>query len=37
MMVIPPAIGVVLILLGIVLFIVDMSVTNHGLPTAGAS
>jgi membrane-bound serine protease (ClpP class) len=35
MMVIPPAIGVILILLGIALFIVDVSVTNHGLPTAG--
>jgi len=35
-MVIPPAIGVVLILVGIALFIVDLSVTNHGLPTAGA-
>ena len=35
MMVIPPAIGVILILVGIILFIVDMSVTNHGLLTAG--
>jgi membrane-bound serine protease (ClpP class) len=35
MMVIPPAIGVILILMGIALFIVDLSVTNHGLPTAG--
>src|SRR5215207_7738690 len=35
MMVIPPAIGVILILMGIVLFIVDLSVTNHGLLTAG--
>src|SRR5829696_2886320 len=35
MMVISPAIGVILILVGIVLFIVDMSVTNHGLLTAG--
>jgi membrane-bound ClpP family serine protease len=34
MMVVPPAIGVVLILVGIVLFIVDLSVTNHGLLTA---
>ena len=34
-MVIPPAIGVILILVGIVLFIVDLSVTNHGLLTAG--
>jgi membrane-bound ClpP family serine protease len=31
-----PAIGVVLVLIGFVLFIVDLSVTNHGLPTAGA-
>src|SRR5215212_2793531 len=35
MMVIPPAIGVILVLIGIALFIVDLSVTNHGLPTAG--
>ena len=35
-MVIPPAIGVVLVLVGLALFIVDLSVTNHGLPTAGA-
>ncbi|HEX5700426.1 MAG TPA: NfeD family protein, partial [Rubrobacter sp.] len=35
MMVIPPAIGVILILVGIVLFIIDLSVTNHGLLTAG--
>jgi membrane-bound ClpP family serine protease len=35
MLVIPPAIGVILILIGIVLFIVDLSVTNHGLLTAG--
>jgi membrane-bound serine protease (ClpP class) len=35
MMTIPPAIGVILILVGIALFIVDLSVTNHGLPTAG--
>ena len=35
MMVIPSALGVVLILFGIVLFIVDVSVTNHGLLTAG--
>jgi membrane-bound ClpP family serine protease len=34
-MVIPPAIGVILVLIGIALFIVDLSVTNHGLPTAG--
>jgi membrane-bound ClpP family serine protease len=30
-----PAIGVVLILIGIVLFVVDLSVTNHGLLIAG--
>jgi membrane-bound ClpP family serine protease len=35
MLVIPPAIGVILILVGIVLFIIDLSVTNHGLLTAG--
>jgi membrane-bound ClpP family serine protease len=35
MLVIPPAIGVILILVGIILFIVDLSVTNHGLLTAG--
>jgi membrane-bound serine protease (ClpP class) len=35
-MVIPPAIGVVLVLLGLALFLVDLNVTNHGLPTAGA-
>ena len=35
-MVIPPAIGVVLVLVGLALFVVDLSVTNHGLPTAGA-
>ena len=34
-MVIPPALGVILILVGIALFIVDVSVTNHGLLTAG--
>jgi membrane-bound serine protease (ClpP class) len=34
-MVIPPVIGVILILIGIVLFIIDLSVTNHGLLTAG--
>jgi membrane-bound serine protease (ClpP class) len=31
-----PIIGVVLVLIGLALFIVDLSVTNHGLPTAGA-
>jgi membrane-bound serine protease (ClpP class) len=35
MMVIPPALGVILILIGSALFIVDVSVTNHGLLTAG--
>jgi membrane-bound serine protease (ClpP class) len=35
MMVISSAVGSVLILVGIALFIVDLSVTNHGLPTAG--
>jgi membrane-bound serine protease (ClpP class) len=35
MLVIPPAIGVILILVGIALFVVDLSVTNHGLLTAG--
>jgi membrane-bound serine protease (ClpP class) len=34
-MAIPPVIGVILILIGIVLFIVDLNVTNHGLLTAG--
>ncbi len=29
-------IGVVLVVVGLALFIVDLSVTNHGLPTAGA-
>ena len=37
MMVISPVIGVILILVGIALFIVDLSVTNHGLLTAGVS
>ena len=36
MMVIPPAIGMVLVLVGFALFLVDLNVTNHGLPTAGA-
>jgi membrane-bound ClpP family serine protease len=35
-MVMPPSVGVVLVLVGLALFIVDLSVTNHGLPTAGA-
>ena len=34
-MVIAPTIGVILILVGIALFIVDLAVTNHGLLTAG--
>jgi membrane protein implicated in regulation of membrane protease activity len=36
MTVITPAIGVVLVLVGLALFLIDLSVTNHGLPTAGA-
>src|SRR3712207_7449146 len=36
MMAIPPTIGVVLVLAGLALFLVDLNVTNHGLPTAGA-
>ena len=36
MMTIPPAIGAILVLSGLALFVVDLSVTNHGLPTAGA-
>ena len=35
-MVIPPSIGVVLVLVGLALFLTDLKVTNHGLPTAGA-
>jgi membrane-bound serine protease (ClpP class) len=35
-MVISPAIGVVLVLVGLALFVIDLNVTNHGLPTAGA-
>ena len=31
-----PAIGVVLVVVGLTLFVVDLSVTNHGLLTAGA-
>src|SRR5918992_1037583 len=34
-MVIPAAIGALLLFIGLVLFVVDLSVTNHGLPTAG--
>lgn len=33
--VIPPVIGVVLVLVGLALFLVDLKVTSHGLPTAG--
>jgi membrane-bound serine protease (ClpP class) len=36
MMAIPPAIGVALVLVGLALFLVDLKVANHGLPTAGA-
>ncbi len=36
MMVIPSTIGVILVLFGLALFLVDLKVTNHGLPTAGA-
>src|SRR3712207_9030868 len=36
MMAIPPTIGVALVLAGLALFLVDLNVTNHGLPTAGA-
>src|SRR5215208_6013204 len=35
MMVIPPTIGVILVLVALALFIVDLNVTNHGLLTAG--
>jgi len=35
-MVIPPTIGLVLVLIGIALFLIDLTVVNHGLPTAGA-
>src|SRR5829696_5039556 len=34
-MVMPPTVGVVLVLVGLALFLVDLSVTNHGLLTAG--
>ena len=36
MMAISPSIGVVLMLVGLALFVVDLNVTNHGLPTAGS-
>src|SRR5215208_6425431 len=35
MLVIPPTIGVILILIGIALFIADLHVISHGLLTAG--
>ena len=35
-MVIPPSIGVVLVLVGLALFLTDLKVTNHDLPTGGA-
>jgi membrane-bound serine protease (ClpP class) len=35
-MAMPQVIGVVLVLVGLALFFVDVSLTNHGLPTAGA-
>jgi membrane-bound ClpP family serine protease len=35
-MVIPPSIGVVLVLVGLALFLIDLKVANHGLPTGGA-
>ena len=35
-MVTPAAIGAVLVLIGLLLFVVDLHVTNHGVPTAGA-
>jgi membrane-bound ClpP family serine protease len=34
-MVTPAAIGAVLVLIGLALFVVDLHVTSHGLPTAG--
>ena len=36
MMAIPPTVGVALVLVGLALLLVDLNVTNHGLPTAGA-
>jgi membrane-bound ClpP family serine protease len=35
-MVIPPSIGVVLVLVGLALFLIDLKVSNHGRPTGGA-
>jgi membrane-bound ClpP family serine protease len=34
-MVTPAAIGAVLVFIGLALFVVDLGVTNHGVPTAG--
>jgi membrane-bound ClpP family serine protease len=36
MIAIPPATGVILVLIGLALFLLDLLVTNHGLPTAVA-
>jgi hypothetical protein len=36
-MVTPAAIGALLVLVGLALLVVDLGVTNHGLPAAGAS
>ena len=36
MIAIPPAAGGILILIGLALFFLDLHVTNHGVPTAGA-
>jgi membrane-bound serine protease (ClpP class) len=36
MIAIPPAIGLILVLIGLALFFLDLHVTNHGVPTAGA-
>jgi membrane-bound ClpP family serine protease len=36
-MVTPAAIGALLVLVGLVLFVVDLAATNHGLPAAGGS
>ena len=36
MMAIPPVIGVIMVLVGLALFLVDLNVTNHGRPTAGS-
>ena len=34
-MMIPAALGALLLIVGLVLFVVDLNVTSHGLPTAG--